>query len=216
MHLIAHRGSGDRRLTVVAYDVAQPRRAYRTRRLLQAWRIDGQYSVVETWLTARERIELCADLRECLSIESDRLLVAMPYSGIREALEPGGWSYGSRESADAAATLRAVEQHAGNAILAYDVRDRERLIAVQGSVAETTIALLRSVYWFRGAWRDARTVAERAAQAADLAADRIWLYPLASAADLWFVVGPVPPVLPVRRGGWPPALQGRKGPAWAE
>ena len=202
--LLIPSGRDSRRLTVVCYDVANPRRAYRLRRALHAWRIDGQYSVVETWLSARERIELCVELAACLASDADRLLFALPYCGVRETLRTGGWCLEQRDGPANAALSLVVAQRAGNALLAYDVRDPERLLAVQKRVTASTVALQRSVYWRRGTWQAARTLAARSAEFAQPGADRFWLYPLASAADLWFVVGGGPSVLPVRQGGWAP------------
>lgn len=90
----------------------------------------------------------------------------------------------------------------GNWIIAYDVRDPQRLHAVQHLVAAHTQALQRSVYWLRSTTQEARRLAGELKQRLDLAADRCWLSPLHGAGDLWFVVGNPAPVLPVGGTQW--------------
>ena len=61
---------------VVAYDVAKDRSRRRLLRLLRGWRVEGQLSVHECWLSRAEAEELFIQLREEIDSDTDRLLLA--------------------------------------------------------------------------------------------------------------------------------------------
>ncbi len=66
----------NRRAAIIAYDIVSNRRRRRVHRRLEAWRLDGQYSVFECRLHAREAEELFMQLTELIDEKEDRLLLA--------------------------------------------------------------------------------------------------------------------------------------------
>lgn len=67
-----------RALYLVAYDVCQPRRLARVSRYFHSFRVAGQKSVPEIWVTPAELAGIQADLRRLLDTEEDRLqLIAL-------------------------------------------------------------------------------------------------------------------------------------------
>ena len=65
-------GESSRTLYLVCYDVANNRRLYRVRRYLAGYRVGGQKSFFECWLTPAELDEVCRTLAEMLDVEADR------------------------------------------------------------------------------------------------------------------------------------------------
>ena len=67
-----------RTLYLIAYDVCQPRRLARVTRYLHSYRVAGQKSVPEIWVTPAELAHIQADLRRLLQEGEDRLqLIAL-------------------------------------------------------------------------------------------------------------------------------------------
>ena len=67
-----------RNLYLVAYDVADPARLHRVGRCVNSYRVAGQKSVPEVWLTQPELQQLQKDLLQLLNPNQDRLqLVAL-------------------------------------------------------------------------------------------------------------------------------------------
>lgn len=52
------RGSSQRKLYLVAYDVAEPKRLRQVRNYLIGYKVGGQKSVFEIWITPTELIHL--------------------------------------------------------------------------------------------------------------------------------------------------------------
>lgn len=65
-----------RQAVIIAYDITSGRRRRQARRVLAEWRLDGQQSVHECWLTRAEAQELVVQLGAILAPAEDRLLVA--------------------------------------------------------------------------------------------------------------------------------------------
>jgi CRISPR-associated protein Cas2 len=65
-----------RKPAVIAYDIVSDKRRRRVARCLNAWRLDGQYSVFECRLTEREAEELFLELIELIDSDTDALLLA--------------------------------------------------------------------------------------------------------------------------------------------
>jgi CRISPR-associated protein Cas2 len=61
---------------VIAYDISNNKSRRQVHRILKAWRLDGQKSVVECYLTHWESQELLLQLSEYLNLDSDRLVVS--------------------------------------------------------------------------------------------------------------------------------------------
>ena len=67
-----------RNLYLVAYDVCDPKRLSRVGRYFHSYRVAGQKSVPEIWVTPAERATIEADLRRMLKADEDRLqLIAL-------------------------------------------------------------------------------------------------------------------------------------------
>jgi CRISPR-associated protein Cas2 len=67
-----------RALYLVAYDIGNPRRLARARRYFKNWRVAGQKSVPEIWVTPAELQAIRARLDQLLDPETDRLqLIAL-------------------------------------------------------------------------------------------------------------------------------------------
>ncbi|WHZ09649.1 MAG: hypothetical protein OJF60_000088 [Burkholderiaceae bacterium] len=64
-----------RTLYLVAYDICEPRRLARVTRYFNSWRVAGQKSVPEIWVTAAEMTAIEADLPHLLDTSTDRLQV---------------------------------------------------------------------------------------------------------------------------------------------
>ena len=67
-----------RTLYLVAYDVCHPRRLARVTRYFHSYRVAGQKSVPEIWVTPAERASIEADMGHLLAADEDRLqLIAL-------------------------------------------------------------------------------------------------------------------------------------------
>lgn len=67
-----------RTLYLVAYDVCHPRRLARVTRYFHSYRVAGQKSVPEIWVTPAEREHIETDMSHMLDINEDRLqLIAL-------------------------------------------------------------------------------------------------------------------------------------------
>lgn len=62
-----------RKLYLVCYDIASPKRLRRVGRYLKAYRVEGQKSVYECWVTEGERRRIVADLETLTSPIEDRI-----------------------------------------------------------------------------------------------------------------------------------------------
>ena len=65
-----------RRPAIIAYDIACDKRRRRVFRCLRQWRLDGQYSLIESRLTESEAHELFLQLATLLEPCEDSLLLA--------------------------------------------------------------------------------------------------------------------------------------------
>jgi|SRR5690606_3798767 len=65
----------NRSLYLVAYDVCNPRRLYKVCRYLKRYKVGGQKSVFELWVTPAELRTIRADLDELMDAQEDRLHV---------------------------------------------------------------------------------------------------------------------------------------------
>ncbi len=68
---------------VVAYDISENRTRRRVFRILRDWRIEGQKSVAECFLSYREAEELFVQLQEEVDPVTDRLALAFLHTPLR-------------------------------------------------------------------------------------------------------------------------------------
>lgn len=67
-----------RTLYLVAYDISAPRRLARACRYFKSWRVAGQKSVPEIWVTPAELQTIRTDLDQLIDPQSDRIqLIAL-------------------------------------------------------------------------------------------------------------------------------------------
>lgn len=64
-----------RTLYLVAYDVCSPRRLARVSRYFHSYRVAGQRSVPEIWVTLGELETIKSDMRQLLDADADRLQI---------------------------------------------------------------------------------------------------------------------------------------------
>ncbi len=62
-----------RTLYLVAYDVANPRRLTQVHRFMMGWKVGGQKSFYECWLTSAERETVIRGLQELIVPDEDRV-----------------------------------------------------------------------------------------------------------------------------------------------
>ncbi len=62
-----------RTLYLICYDIANPKRLRRVCRYLKGYKVDGQKSVFECWITEGERREIMRHLDNLMSREEDRI-----------------------------------------------------------------------------------------------------------------------------------------------
>ncbi|MBK8972661.1 MAG: CRISPR-associated endonuclease Cas2 [Hahellaceae bacterium] len=75
---------------VVAYDIRENATRRRVFRVLKDWRIEGQKSVAECFLSRREAEELFVQLCELVDADTDRLAIAWLQQPIRIRTLGGG------------------------------------------------------------------------------------------------------------------------------
>jgi len=64
-----------KRPILIAYDVSDPKRLYRTLKILKRWRLDGQKSVHECMMTPEQVAALKNELAYIMNEEEDKLLM---------------------------------------------------------------------------------------------------------------------------------------------
>lgn len=60
---------------LVAYDICDPKRLYRTHKKVEAYAIGGQKSFYECWLTQHELIVFKEELNSIIDITEDRIFI---------------------------------------------------------------------------------------------------------------------------------------------
>jgi CRISPR/Cas system-associated endoribonuclease Cas2 len=189
---------------VFAYDMADERRARRVRKLLQSVHHAAQYSVFEALLGEAEFRGLLAELTALCDLNEDLLAVWWPRHGQRlewrrESIRMR--SSGKEETSDP--DIAKAARGAGNYLFCYDVSDEEALLEVAAQVAPEGAMVQRSVYWLRTSAKRLLGVLKRCGSHV-AESDRLWVYPLQRAGDLWRVSAGRSAVLPISAHFWPP------------
>lgn len=65
--------SPERTLYLIAYDIAEPHRLAQVHKLLNGWKVSGQKSFYECWMTAAERIQVMNTLAGLIEADEDRV-----------------------------------------------------------------------------------------------------------------------------------------------
>lgn len=191
-----------------AYDVADPGRLRRVHACLQRWRVDGQYSVHETWLRPAAMQQLAVELVDLVDRKADRLLVTrLQLQGGHPVRQLAGRRFTAvhglppRRSAAGAGKGRDLLH-----LLAYDIREPLRLRRVHRASQRGAIALQKSVFLHRGSRTDLDGLLERVLEEVHRTEDDVRLYAFSRLGDLWFLSGEKPPLAewtePPRVDGW--------------
>lgn len=192
-------------LSVVAYDIACSRRAYRVRHVLAGLRCTGQYSVFELRMTVPQLRDLVAELTTLCDLGEDRLASWRPMEERVHVLDGHGnllCRIGAGSECESSDRHGALLPAGGNYMVCYDIGDPDALIEIGRRVAARAAAVQRSVYWLRGSVEEVRDLVSHCASFV-AAGDRFWIYPLASAAHLWRVQDRESCMLPVATYDWP-------------
>lgn len=179
-----------------AYDVAHPKRLRQVLRCLQRWRVDGQYSVHETWLRPVQMRELVAELLLLVDRQQDRLFVArLRLHGGHPVRQLTGTTFKGLQGQPIPRSGKGSHQrHDGLHLIAYDVRDPKRLHQVHRLTQKQTITLQKSVFLHRGSHKVLEQLLQEIRQIAHRKHDDIRVYGLTRLDDLWFLSGDKPPL----------------------
>lgn len=196
----------DRRASYLfAYDITDPKRSHKVRRCLQRWRVDGQYSVHETLLLPFQAQELATELVELMDRQLDRLLVA------RLSRRGNGPVYILSQSplrpqlvSENPAQPLPKELHDGWYLLAYDIREPQRLQKVQKETAVHCTFAQKSVYLYHGSGAGLLELMESLHGLIEKHNDDVRLYALNNSHDLWFPSGVTPPLAGLSAQGQEP------------
>lgn len=184
-----------RRPYLFSYDISEPTNARQVLRCLKRWRVDGQLSVHETWLAPSQAEMLATDLLDYINPATDSLMLGRlsqrgsgPRTIISQKLPTSPLLTGFSEQ-------KTVTLSTGWYIVAYDIRDTKRLRLVHGVTVRYTAYLQRSVYLYYGHGGRLIGLLSEIAQIINHHEDDVRLYSLSDPSDLWFLCGPVPPLI---------------------
>lgn len=184
-----------------AYDITEPKRSRLVLKCLRRWRIDGQLSVHETFLSPVQAEELAIELLETVDPYTDRLLLGrLSQRGVAPVfsisrLEPRPPVLGQPAGG------RPLRFQTGWYLLAYDIRDAGRLRQVHKVSSRICTFLQRSVYLYHGSGHKLAQLLEILGDVIVHGVDDVRLYIVQDASQLWFVCGPKPPLPSLSGGG---------------
>lgn len=197
------RSGFERAMFVFSYDISSEPAARAVRRVLRRWRLDGQLSVHEAILTPPQAEALGLELAELVDPDTDSLIV---FRLSRRGQGPVMLLSSAQPPAFARLPAGVPRLPAdGVFVLAYDVRDPQRLRQVHRATSRHGVFLQRSVYFFSGSGSDLKSLLERVKPLLRAGEDDCRVYSLSGADDLWFFQGTPPPV-----AGYPPQSDRRR------
>ena len=172
---------------VFAYDICSDERRREVLRCLKRWRVDGQYSVHETWLRPFQMRDLAVELMDLIDREVDSLLLCRldqrKSAPVYKLLLKQS---GSPLLGKPVAVPVPKQLPKGSYVVCYDVRERRRLQRIQRLTAKYSIYLQRSVYLFRGEGSELVALLKRVREVIDKD-DDLRVYNLAHIWDMWFL-----------------------------
>jgi len=172
---------------VFAYDICDDERRREVLRCLKRWRVDGQYSVHETWLRTFQMHDLAVELVDLIDRKVDSLLVcrldqrksAPVYQlQVKQTLSP---LLGKPLPVPVPEQLPR-----GSYVVCYDIRERKRLQRIQRLTARHSVYLQRSVYLFRGEGGELVALLRKVREVIE-PNDDLRVYNLAHIRDMWFL-----------------------------
>ncbi|HIE01403.1 MAG TPA: CRISPR-associated endonuclease Cas2 [Thiotrichaceae bacterium] len=168
-----------------AYDITDNDRRKEVLKCLKRWRVDGQYSVHETWLRPFQVRDLSVELIGLIDRKKDSLIVcrldqrqSSPVYQIQHSVTP---LVGKPRPAPLPAHL-----HKGDYLICYDIRERKRLQRIQRLTAKNTLYLQRSVYLYRGQGYKLLKLLETVKQEMK-DHDDLRIYNMSHIRDIWFL-----------------------------
>lgn len=179
---------------VFAYDITSDARRATVLKCLKRWRIDGQYSVHETWLHSFQVRDLSAEILTLIDRKADSVLIcrlsqrqAAPIYRVQieQKISP---FLGSFKPAPVPSKLTD-----GWYLFCYDIRDNKRLQKIQRITAKKAYYLQRSVYLFQGSGQILKKLIEQVSEQM-AGTDDLRIYVLANPSDVWFLTHDIPPL----------------------
>ena len=172
---------------VFAYDICSDERRREVLKCLKRWRVDGQYSVHETWLRPFQMRDLAVELTDLIDRKADSLLLCR----LDQRKSAPVYKMLLKQSASPLlgkpVPVPVPEQlPKGSYVVCYDIRDRKRLQRIQRLTAKHSIYLQRSVYLFRGEGSSLIALLNRVKQVIE-PDDDLRVYNLAHIRDMWFL-----------------------------
>lgn len=172
---------------VFAYDICDDERRRQVLRCLKRWRVDGQYSVHETWLRPFQMRDLAVELADLIDREADSLLVCR----LDQRKSAPVYQLLLKQSASPLlgkpVPVPVPERlPRGSYVVCYDIRDRKRLQRIQRLTARHSVYLQRSVYLFRGEGGELIALLKRVRKVID-GVDDLRVYNLGHIRDMWFL-----------------------------
>jgi len=173
---------------VFAYDICCDRRRRKVFKCLKQWRVDGQYSIHETWLRQFQMRDLSVELIELIDRKKDSFLVCRLDQ--RKSAPVYQMMVNPPVKVPVSGKPRpvAVPEHlrGGDYLVCYDIRESRRLQRIQRLTAKCTSYLQRSVYLYRGNGKGLLDLLElvRKEMAGD---DDLRIYNLSHVRDMWFL-----------------------------
>jgi CRISPR-associated endonuclease Cas2 len=194
---------------VFAYDITSEKRRGGVLKCLKRWRVDGQYSVHETWLKSFQVRDLSGELLGLIDRDEDSLLVcrlsarhASPVFQVQHQKKAAPLA-GKPRSAPLPGKLAA-----GWYLFCYDIRENRRLQRIQRVTAKRAYYLQRSVYLYNGGGAELLKLADKVAELMQ-DDDDLRIYALGDPRDIWFLSNDRPPLPQIGRPQPQPQAQSK-------
>jgi CRISPR-associated endonuclease Cas2 len=174
---------------------------FNLQKCLKRWRVDGQYSVHETWLRVYQVRELSVELLQLIDRKADSLLVCRLSQ--RKSSPVYQMCVNPNPSQHKSLMGRALplpvpaQLSKGDYLICYDIRENKRLQRIQRLMAKRTLYLQRSVYLYRGDGSPLIALLEivKKEMKDD---DDLRIYNLSHIRDMWFLSDEKPIVSEMR------------------
>jgi len=136
---------------VFAYDITDDDRRKAVLKCLKRWRVDGQYSVHETWLRSPQARELSVELCELIDRKKDSLVVCRLDQHKSSPIYQMQVMSKEPPLTGKPRPIPVPKQlPKGNYVICYDIREPKRLQRIQRLTVKQSGYLQRSVYLYQG------------------------------------------------------------------
>jgi CRISPR-associated protein Cas2 len=172
---------------VFAYDITNNDRRKAVLNCLKRWRVDGQYSVHETWLRPFQVRELSVELIGLIDRKQDRLFVCRLDQRQSTPIYQMQWAVKKPPLVGKPRPVPVPDQLSqGDYLICYDIREKKRLQRIQRLMAKGTLYLQRSVYLYRGKGNALLKLLETVKKEMQ-DDDDVRIYNLMHVRDMWFL-----------------------------